>query len=182
MKSTDSIITLGNPLLRRRAAPVQDLDTDELQQLIDVLIELTVRANGVGIAAPQVGCQQRLLIIASRPNLRYPYAPTMEPTALINPRMVAHSENQTKDWEGCLSVPNVRGKVPRYQAVEVEYIDRWGRQQRQVYEDFVARIFQHEYDHLEGHVFLDRLESETDLMSEADFNRLILTQGPGTLC
>jgi len=182
MKSTDSIITLGNPVLRQPAAPVPDPEAAELQQLIDDLIELTVTANGVGLAAPQVGCQQQLLIIASRPNLRYPYAPAMEPTALINPRLVAHSENQVKDWEGCLSVPGVRGKVLRYQAVEVEYIDRWGRLQRQVWEDFVARIFQHEYDHLEGHVFLDRLESETDVMSEADFNRLMLSQGPQTLC
>jgi peptide deformylase len=177
MKSTDSIVTLGDPVLRQRAAPVQDVGSPDLQRLIDELIEITVAANGVGIAAPQVGCSLRLLVIASRPNLRYPYAPTMEPTALVNPRLVAHSDDRVKGWEGCLSVPDVRGKVPRYQTVEVEYIDRSGQLQRQVWEDFVARIFQHEHDHLDGHVFLDRVESEVDLISEADFQRFVVAGG-----
>jgi peptide deformylase len=177
MKSTDSIVTLGDPVLRQRAAPVQDVGSPDLQRLIDELIEITVAANGVGIAAPQVGCSLRLLVIASRPNLRYPYAPTMEPTALVNPRLVAHSDDRVKGWEGCLSVPDVRGKVPRYQTVEVEYMDRSGQLQRQVWEDFVARIFQHEHDHLDGHVFLDRVESEVDLISEADFQRFVVAGG-----
>jgi len=98
----------------------------------------------------------------------------MEPTALINPRLVSHSDEQDKGWEGCLSVPGVRGRVSRYREVEVEYIDRWGRTQRQVWQDFVARIFQHEADHLAGKVFLDRLESEVDLISEEAFQRLVV--------
>lgn len=181
MMSSDSIVTLGHPVLRQRALSVTDVGSPELQQFIDQLLEATVAANGVGMAAPQLGVPQRVFIIASRPNLRYPYAPTMEPTALINPRFVAHSDDRLKGWEGCLSVPGVRGKVPRYRQVEVEYTDRWGQIQRQVWQDFVARIFQHEYDHLEGHVFLDRLESEVDLISEADFQRCIELGGLDTL-
>jgi peptide deformylase len=174
MKFSPSIVTLGHSVLRQRATAVTDVESVQLQQLIDALMAATVEANGVGIAAPQLGCSQRVMVMASRPNLRYPDAPTMDPIALINPRVVAHSDDQVKGWEGCLSVPGVRGKVPRYRQVEVEYIDRQGRSQRQVWQDFVARIFQHEYDHLEGHVFLDRLESEADLISEADFQRLVI--------
>jgi len=142
--------------------------------LIDDLVATTAEANGVGLAAPQMGYSIQVLVIASRPNLRYPHAPTMEPTALINPRLVSHSDEQDKGWEGCLSVPGVRGRVSRYREVEVEYIDRWGRTQRQVWQDFVARIFQHEADHLAGKVFLDRLESEVDLISEEAFQRLVV--------
>lgn len=174
MNASDSIVTLGHPILRKQAQTIASVDSPQIQQLIDRLTTAAVEANGVGIAAPQLGCSVRLLVIASRPNLRYPDAPTMEPTALLNPQWVAHSDDQVKGWEGCLSVPGVRGKVPRYREVEVEYIDRWGQPQRRVWQDFVARIFQHEYDHLEGHVFLDRLESKADLMSEADFQRFVV--------
>lgn len=174
MTSLGSIVTLGNPVLKQRAESVPDVSSDDIQHFIDQLIHVTDEANGVGIAAPQMGRLWRLLIVASRPNLRYPYAPTMEPTALINPRLIAHSDEQVKGWEGCLSVPGVRGRVPRYREVEVEYLDRSGKVQRVVWQDFVARIVQHEYDHLEGHVFLDRLETEADLISEDDFQRLVV--------
>jgi peptide deformylase len=122
-----------------------------------------MEANGVGIAAPQVGVSQQLMIIASRPNERYPHAPLMEPTPMINPKILSHSSEMIKDWEGCLSVPGIRGLVPRYQAVEVEYLSKDGRIERQMLTDFIARIFQHEYDHLQGKVFLERVESPEDL-------------------
>jgi peptide deformylase len=111
----------------------------------------------------------RLLIVASRPNLRYPHAPEMEPTAMINPVILAKSDEVEKGWEGCLSVPGIRGLVPRSQAIEVEYLDRNGQICKQELTDFVARIFQHEYDHLDGKVFLDRVESTHDLMTESEF-------------
>ena len=176
MKLPNSIITLGHPVLRQPAKAVTDVDSPHLQRLIDALLSTMIDANGVGIAAPQLGHSLRLVVVASRPNLRYPYAPMMEPTALINPRVVAHSDDRVKGWEGCLSVPGVRGKVPRAREIEVEYEDPWGNTQRQVWQDFVARIFQHEHDHLEGKVFLDRLESEMDLISEEAFQRLVVSR------
>jgi len=93
----------------------------------------------------------------------------MEPTALINPRIVAHSEERVGGWEGCLSVPGRRGWVRRYRQVEVAYLDRRGRQQRQEFSDFVARILQHEVDHLQGKVFLDRVESPEDVLDEQTY-------------
>jgi peptide deformylase len=129
-------------------------------------------AHGVGIAAPQVARSLRLFIVASHPNPRYPDAPMMPPSAVINPRILQVSEEMVKGWEGCLSVPNLRGFVPRHQWIEVDYCDRKGREIRQVFRDFVARIFQHEYDHLEGILFLDRLASPADLYSEEEYQKI----------
>jgi len=160
------IIKLGNPILGQKAAAVENIQDEKIQNLIDELITSVAQANGVGIAAPQIGATTRLFIVASRPNARYPQAPEMQPTAMINPRIVAHSSEIVKGWEGCLSVPGIRGLVPRYQTIEVEYTDRSGNFQKQELTDFIARIFQHEYDHLEGLVFLDRVENNHDLISE----------------
>jgi peptide deformylase len=164
-----SIIQLGNAILRQKANLIKNLQDQRLQKLIDDLITTTSKANGVGIAAPQVGESLRLFIVASRPNIRYPSAPEMEPTAMINPKIVDNSSEVIKGWEGCLSVPGIRGLVPRYQTIEIEYTDRNGKLQKQQLTDFVARIFQHEYDHLEGLVFLDRVENNLEIITEEEY-------------
>ncbi|NER20661.1 MAG: peptide deformylase [Symploca sp. SIO1C2] len=169
MKESLEIAQLGNPILRQQAQLVDNLSDQHLQQLIDELITTVVGENGVGIAAPQVSQSYRLFIVASRPNLRYPHAPVMEPTAMLNPRIVAHSQEMVKDWEGCLSIPGIRGLVPRYRSVEVEYTGRDGQLQQLKLTDFVARIFQHEYDHLDGIVFLDRVESTQEMITEQEY-------------
>jgi peptide deformylase len=174
MTEITPIIQLGNPVLREKAVWVEDIQAPEIQQLIDDLVATVIKANGVGIAAPQVAKPYRLLIVASRPNPRYPNAPEMPPTAIINPAIIAHSQEVVKGWEGCLSVPGIRGLVPRYQNIEIEYYDRHGELQKQELTDFVARIFQHEYDHLEGMVFLDRVESTYEMMTEAEYQQRIL--------
>jgi peptide deformylase len=167
------IAELGAPILRQKAIAISKIEDPNLQNLIDSLIETAKVANGVGIAAPQVSQSFRLFIVASRSNPRYPNAPMMEPTAMINPKIISHGEEIVKDWEGCLSVPGKRGLVPRYQKIEVEYTDRKGLLQHQVLTDFVARIFQHELDHLDGIVFLDRLESFKDLFTEEEYQWLM---------
>ncbi|MBW4685169.1 MAG: peptide deformylase [Komarekiella atlantica HA4396-MV6] len=168
------IIQLGNPILRQKAVGVDNIQDEHIQKLIEDLIATVAKANGVGIAAPQVAESYRLLIVASRPNPRYPNAPEMEPTAMINPRIIAHSPEIVKGWEGCLSVPGIRGLIPRYQAIEVEYTDRNGKLQKQEFTDFVARIFQHEYDHLDGVVFVDRLESTLDMLTEQEYQQRVV--------
>ncbi len=174
MNELTPIIKLGNPILRQKAAAVENVQSQEIQNLIDELITSVSQANGVGIAAPQIASSYRLFIVASRPNARYPHAPEMHPTAMINPRIIAHSSEMLKDWEGCLSVPDIRGLVPRYQTVEVEYTDCYGNLQKQELTDFIARIFQHEYDHLEGLVFLDRVENNHDLISEEEYQKSVM--------
>lgn len=168
------IAQLGNPILRQQAQLVDDVQDQRLQKLIDALIVTAAASSGVGIAAPQVSKSDRLFIVASRPNLRYPNAPLMEPTAMINPQIIAHSTEVVKGWEGCLSIPGIRGLVPRYQAIEVEYTRRDGKVHRQELTDFVARIFQHEYDHLDGIVFLDRVETTQEMMTEQEYQQRIV--------
>ncbi|HLP88018.1 MAG TPA: peptide deformylase [Nostocaceae cyanobacterium] len=176
MSAATAIIQLGNPILRQKAAMVENIPDPEIQQLIDDLITTVAQANGVGIAAPQIALSERIFIVASRPNPRYPNAPEMPPTAMINPKIIAHSPEVVKGWEGCLSVPGVRGLVPRYQTIKIEYSDRFGQLQQQELTDFVARIFQHEYDHLEGLVFLDRVESQQDLITEEEYQKMLANQ------
>lgn len=165
------IIQLGDPVLRSKAQLVENVHDPYIQKLIDDLIATVGQANGVGIAAPQVAESYRLFIVASRPNHRYPNAPEMEPTAMLNPQILSHSTEVIKGWEGCLSIPGIRGSVPRYQAIEVEYTDRNGKLQKQELTDFIARIFQHEHDHLDGIVFLDRLESTQDIITEQEYQK-----------
>ncbi len=168
------ISQLGNPVLRQRSQFVENIQADRIQELIDNLISTVQQANGVGIAAPQVAMGDRLFVVASRPNLRYPQAPHMEPTAMINPRIIASSTETVKDWEGCLSIPGIRGLVPRSRSIEIEYTSRDGQLHRQEFTDFVARIFQHEYDHLDGIVFLDKVESTHELITEDEYQKQII--------
>ncbi|TVQ09865.1 MAG: peptide deformylase [Leptolyngbya sp. DLM2.Bin27] len=170
--SPSPLLTLGHPLLRQVAQPVDAVEDPSVQRLIDRLLLAVQAANGVGIAAPQIGQPVQVVVIASRPNLRYPRAPLMPPTVLVNPRLVAASEDTELGWEGCLSVPGWRGRVPRHRTVEVDYLDRHGRPHRQVWEGFVARIFQHEADHLVGKLFLDHVRSETDRLSETAYQAM----------
>ena len=168
------IAELGNPVLRAIARPVQDIYAPAIQQLIDNLIHTAAQTNGVGIAAPQVSESIQLFIVASRPNLRYLHAPVMEPTPMINPQIVAYSDEKETGWEGCLSVPGMRGQVERAKEIEVVYGDRHGNQQQKIFTGFVARIIQHEHDHINGKVFLDRVASTLDLMSDAEYHSRIV--------
>ena len=170
------IIELGHPILRQKARSIQTIQDDRVQTLIDNLIATVHQANGVGIAAPQVAESAQLMIVASRPNLRYPTAPSMEPTPMINPRILAHSDEMVKGWEGCLSIPGIRGNVSRYQAIEIEFFDRFGKLQKMEMTNFVARIFQHEFDHFNGIVFLDRVDSTQEVITEREYQKIVLSK------
>jgi len=167
------IAELGHPVLRERASQVENLENEGVQNFIDNLIATAIEANGVGIAAPQVYEPRRIFIISSRPNARYPKAPEMEPVAIINPEITSFSEEKEKDWEGCLSIPGIRGLVPRHKTIKVKYLIRDGKEVETELFDFVARIFQHELDHLNGIVFLDRLDSNKEIVTEKEYQTLI---------
>ena len=167
------VAQLGHPVLRKKAKPVKNINDPSVQELIDNLIMTVMDVDGVGIAAPQVYKSLRLFILASHPNPRYPKAPKMKPTAVINPKIISFSKEKKKDWEGCLSVPGIRGLIPRHFKIDVEFTTKDGKKVRKSYKDFVARIFQHEYDHLEGLMFTDRLESSKDIISEKEYQKLM---------
>jgi peptide deformylase len=169
------ICQLGNPILRQISAAIAHVQDRDVLGLIEQLMSTLTESNGVGIAAPQLGRSLKILIVASRPNPRYPHAPHMEPVVMINPRVRSHSGEVVKDWEGCLSIPGIRGMVPRYKSIEVEYTSGDGQLKQQEFSDFPARVFQHEYDHLEGKVFLDRVESSLEIITDVEYLKLIQT-------
>ena len=173
MTEIANITQLGNPILRQQAAIINNPREENIQAIIKQLMVTVKAANGVGIAAPQIGQSYRLFIVASHPNPRYPHAPLMEPTAMINPKITDYSGKKVKDWEGCLSIPGIRGLVPRYHRIEFEYLAENGKLVKQVLEGFLARIVQHELDHLNGVLFIDRLESLQDMYSEAEYQKRI---------
>jgi peptide deformylase len=165
------ISQIGAPILRQTAQDVEFPLSPAIQQLIIDLVHTAELANGVGIAAPQVSASLNLFILASRPSPRYPHAPTMEPTAIINPKIIDRSSENIGGWEGCLSVPHHRAVVSRAQWVDVEYMNMQGCLQYQHFNDFVARIFQHEYDHLHGVLFVDHVRPK-DLISEEEYLKI----------
>ena len=131
------------------------------------------KSNGVGLSAPQINKTHQIFIIASYPNKRYPKAPRMKPTIIINPKILASSKKMIKDWEGCLSIPGIRGLISRHQSIKVEYTKINGEKKKGQFKNFIARVFQHEYDHLQGIVFLDRLKSVKDIITDKEYYKLI---------
>lgn len=163
------IAQLGNKVLRQHSIPVEHIDEPAIREVIAAMKATLAKTQGVGLAAPQISELKRIIIVASRPTSRYPYAPLMEPTVMINPDFEPLSYDTEKGWEGCLSIPGIRALVPRYQRIEVNYLDEKGLQQFEKLEGFVARVFQHEADHLDGKVYLDRVESNEDIITESEY-------------
>ena len=165
-KNNLTIAKLGEKVLRKKAKKVKDIFDKDVQKLIKNMLVCVKNSNGVGLAAPQVFKSLRILIISSSPNSRYPNAPQKNPTVLINPKVLEASKSKEIDWEGCLSIPGVRAKVSRHKKVVVKYTDLNNKKKIEKFEGFIARVFQHEYDHLNGFVFLDRIDSTKDIISE----------------
>ena len=171
--SISEIAQLGAKVLRLKATAVTDIQSAEIQQLIKTLQDTLASTQGVGIAAPQISESKQVIIIASRPSPRYPNAPLMEPTVMINPTFQALSDTTEKDWEGCLSIPGIRALVPRYKDIQITYSNEQGSLVKAKLEGFVARVFQHEFDHLEGKVYLDRVENNRDIVAESEYFKMV---------
>jgi peptide deformylase len=159
--------------LRQLAEPVspEAIFSPPVQKFIDDLIETMYEYDGAGLAAPQVHVSQQIVAFAVEGNPRYPEAPSIPLTVLINPKITPVGTSTEEDWEGCLSVPDLRGKVPRHTHVDVEAYDRNGKVLRFSAHDFHARVVQHECDHLFGKVFLDRMTSMESLSFVREFLR-----------
>ncbi len=162
---------LCEAVLRKVAEPLGKMPPKALQKIAKDMIATMRKARGVGIAAPQVGKSLRLFIVAPEPSVRYPKAPQIPPVAMINPILVRGSKKMVTDWEGCLSVPGIRARVPRHHSVEIEFTILDGRRMKGTLSGFVARIFQHEFDHINGMVFLDRVKDTRTFMTEAQYRQ-----------
>ncbi len=149
------IALVGEPILRQTAITVHHFDA-ELVHLAEQMSASMDAANGVGIAAPQVHSPLALFIMASRPNERYPDAPNMAPVVVVNPQIINASSELVSGEEGCLSVPGQRFTIQRHQTIEVRYQNLQGEWQQTELTGFIARIFQHEFDHLQGITLLER--------------------------
>lgn len=166
------IAQLGQSVLRDPVHKIEDPNDPVIQELIEDMLVTVADANGVGLAATQVYESVALFLIASRPSPRYPGAPEVEPTAMLNPEIVSASDEMEVGWEGCLSIPGMRGLVPRHRQIRVRYLTRHGELREEEYEGFLARVFQHEFDHINGLVYLDRTDSR-NLVTEKEYLRLI---------
>ena len=153
------VTRLGHPVLRRVAedVPIADLRSGTMQKFIDDMIETMKEYDGVGLAADQVHESKQIAVLEVADNPRYPNKPKVPLTVLVNPKITPLSDEIVEDWEGCLSIPDLRGMVPRYKSIHVQSLDRNGNSLDFVANDFHARVIQHEFDHLNGKVYLDRM-------------------------
>jgi peptide deformylase len=155
--SVREILKMGDPRLLRVAQPVARFDTPELHALVADLFDTMHAAQGAGLAAPQVGVDLQLVIFGFRRNERYPDAPPVPETVLINPVITPLSDEEESAWEGCLSVPGLRGMVPRFRRIRYSGVDPWGQPIDREAEGFHARVVQHECDHLIGKLYPMRM-------------------------
>jgi peptide deformylase len=161
------ILKMGDPRLLRQADPVREFGTPTLNALIEDMFDTMRAANGAGLAAPQIGVNLQVVIFGFKHNPRYPDAPPVPETVLINPVITPLSEDMEDGWEGCLSVPGLRGMVPRWKRLHYEGVDQFGNAISRDAEDFHARVVQHECDHLTGTLYPMRIR---------DFSRFGFTE------
>ena len=153
------ILRMGNPILLKVSEKVKKFDTPEIHELIKDMIETMKDAQGAGLAAPQVGESIQLVIFGVDKNERYPEAEEVPFTVLINPVITPLTQEKEDDWEGCLSVPGMRGVVPRYKTINYKGFDQYGNEINRNAEGFHARVVQHECDHLFGILYPSRIEN-----------------------
>jgi len=169
-----SLIRLGHPALRIRSTAVakKQLATKRFQKFLDELVDLCLKSNGAGIAAPQVGVNKRVIVVHVDPkNPRYPGKRAFPLTIVINPKIIAHAQEKSEDWEGDLSV-DLRGLVPRFITCTVAGLDRSGKPiSFKLDYAFHARVFQHEIDHLNGIMFVDRVKKTKSLSEYEEWKK-----------
>ena len=158
--SVREILKMGDARLLRRAQPVREFGSAELRALVVDLFDTMHAAEGAGLAAPQIGVDLQLVIFGFERNARYPEAPPVPPTVLVNPVVEPLGDAQVDGWEGCLSVPGLRGLVPRWARIRYRGFDAEGQPIEREAEGFHARVVQHECDHLIGRLYPTRM---TDL-------------------
>jgi peptide deformylase len=162
------ILKMGDPRLLRVAQPVTEFDTDTLHLLVRDMVETMAAVNGAGLAAPQIGVDLQLAIFGTdAPNPRYPEAPIVPRTVLLNPVVTPIGDEEEEGWEGCLSVPGLRGVVPRWKRIRYTGVDAYGDPVDRTVEGFHARVVQHEVDHLWGKLYPMRVR---------DFSRFGFTE------
>lgn len=170
------VARLGHPILRQKAkeVSVKTIKSKEFQQFIADMIETMHEYQGVGLAAPQVRQSIRVCVVEiSEDNKRYPQQKIAGLQVFINPKITYLTQETSQCWEGCLSVPGLRGLVARPNKIKVNYLDKNGKEREILAEGFLATVLQHEFDHLDGKLYIDRLIDSTKLVFEEEFDKYI---------
>lgn len=175
------VATIGNPVLRETARELlpEEIGSEELEHLLEDLVATMHKEGGIGIAAPQVGVSVRAAVIEIESDSeRYPESPEFDLEVFLNPTVTVIDETEQSYWEGCLSIPDLRGFVPRPRRVRVDYTDARGEEKSIEAEGFLATVLQHELDHLDGVLFIDRVRDTTKLATIEDYRRYWLEDEP----
>ena len=172
------VIKMGHPTLREvsQGLEKEEILKPETQEFIDQLIRTMKAENGAGIAAPQVGVLKRIFAMECDNNPRYPDKDKFPLNVVINPEIKPLSDEKLDSWEGCLSIPNIRGMLPRYKTVQLKGLDRKGDEYTMELEGFQAVVAQHELDHLDGILFIDRMEDMKHLSFLREYIRYNINQ------
>ena len=171
------VLRMGDPRLLRVARPVERFGTQELDDLIRDMLDTMRHLNGAGLAAPQIGVDAQVVLFEITTNPRYPDVAPIPLTVLINPVLEYLSDEQQEDWEGCLSLPGLRGRVPRYSQVRYQGYDFFGKTIDRIVDAFHARVVQHETDHLQGILYPMRMRDLSNFgFTEALFPGLVATE------
>lgn len=172
------ILRLGHPTLRLKAKPlsVTEIKSISTQKLIKDMRETMLDAGGIGIAAPQIGVSKQITIINIQKNNRYRNIPQFDEYIVINPKIEVIDTNLRGFWEGCLSIPQIKGYVERPKAIKVSYLNENAEQIKLVLDDFRATVFQHEIDHLYGHLFIDCVKDTTKISFDKEYEAFILNK------
>jgi peptide deformylase len=152
------VLKMGDPRLLEVSAELDEIDAQALQTLLTDMWDTMAAENGAGLAAPQIGVMKRVVIFGYDSNPRYPDSPAIPETVLVNPVITPLSDRQESDWEGCLSVPGMRGVVPRFEEIRYQGFDQYGQIIDREVTGFHARVVQHECDHLDGILYPQRIE------------------------
>ena len=177
--SVHTILKMGNPILRKVSSlfPIEEIKSEETKKLISDMFETMESTGGIGLAAPQIGINKQLAIIELPKNSeRYPEAPESDRFIIFNPNITLLSEERQGFWEGCLSIPGLRGFVERPNKIRVDYLDEKAKSKTIELEGFMATVFQHELDHLFGKIYIDHItdmkllifESESHFLDKSD--------------
>ena len=175
MLGHELILKMGNPILREVSKPLlkEEIVSDQSKDLVKKMWEVMEQAGGIGLAAPQIGVLKQLAVIRLDSNSeRYENIEDSEEFVIFNPKLEVLDETKQGFWEGCLSVPGLRGYVERPRKLKINYLNEKAEEKEVIVEDFLATVFQHELDHLFGFLYVDRLKSVKDLIFENEINNI----------
>lgn len=168
-RENKNIITIGNPILRQQTGYIENIE--QVKPICEKMVELLRELKGAGLAAPQVGEAVRIIVVEVRKNEIFPDRSESPLYVMINPEVTYTSDDKEAGWESCFSVPGLIGMVPRFKSISVQYTSTDGKQQEEKFEGYLARVIQHECDHLDGIIYLDRMEGMQSISTIENWKR-----------